>query len=300
MSVREIMVDAEGHGQRLDRFLCAHVERLGRAAARRLIEVGELHVNGRRAAAGSRLQEGDRVAFVEAPASSAAMADPDLPLVVRYEDAQLVVVDKPGGMPSHPLRPGELGTLASALLARYPEMAGVGYSPREPGILHRLDTDTSGLLLAARDAHTFAALRALLETGSIEKRYQALCAGAVVAPASHEAWLSARGRQVTLRMQPFGSAEHVRTELLEAAVHGGFSLVQVRVHVARRHQIRAHLAALGHPIAGDARYGGAVLTGLGHHFLHASELTFTHPHTGAQVAVQAPLPATLALVLEAV
>jgi len=293
------MVEADAQGQRLDRFVCDHVENLGRAAARRMIEGGELWVNGGLAVAGRRLQAGDRVEFAPPPISSAALPDPSLSLVIRHEDEHLVVVDKPAGMPSHPLRAGELGTLASGLLARYPEMAGVGYSPREPGIVHRLDTDTSGLVLAARDAETFAALRTLLEMGNIEKRYAALCAGEVSAPASHEAWLSARGRQVTVRAQPFGTAEHIRTELLHATRHGAFTLVQVAVHLARRHQIRAHLSALGHPIAGDTRYGGPELVGLSHHFLHASALQFEHPRSGAAIIVAAPLPSALRAVIDA-
>jgi 23S rRNA pseudouridine1911/1915/1917 synthase len=300
MSTEQIVAGPQAEGQRLDRFLCERSASLGRAAARRLIEAGLVRVNERKVAPGSRLRAGDRVELRDIPTSAAALADPSQRLVVVHEDAWLVAVDKPGGTPSHPLRPGELGSLASALLARYPEMASVGYSLREPGIVHRLDTDTSGLILAARDGETFAALRAQLEQGAIDKRYVALCLGAPAAPAVHEAWLSARGRKVTARESVFAGAQRVQTELLDARAIGAWSLATLRVRHARRHQIRAHLALLAHPIAGDALYGGPALSGLGRHFLHASELRFRHPRTDAPLAIRAPLPPELNAVLEQV
>ncbi len=294
-----ILADEAAAGERLDRFVCAQFPALGRAAARRLIDAGEVRVNGRSALAGQRVRAGDQVDVALARSGGWVAAQPDAaaPLCVLYADESVVCVDKAAGMPAHPLRPGERGTLVSALLARYPELAAVGYSAREPGIVHRLDTDTSGVMLAARDADAFAALRAQLERGEIDKRYLALCAGCPAAPAVHEAWLSARGRRVSVRAAPFASARRVQTELLDAQPAGDHALVSVRVHVARRHQVRAHLAALGHPIAGDRVYGGETVPGLDRHFLHASELHFTHPRTGERVSVQAPLPPELQSVL---
>jgi 23S rRNA pseudouridine1911/1915/1917 synthase len=292
-----IVAGDEAEGQRLDRFLCDRARTLGRAAARRLIEAGLVHVNGRAAAPGQRLHTGDRVEVAELPDSDAAVPDAGVSLRVLYEDAWLVVVDKPAGVASHPLRPGERGTLASGLLARYPEMAGVGYAAREPGLVHRLDTNTSGLVLAARDAQTFAALRALLEQGGIDKRYLALCTGGLAAPAVLEGWLSAQGKRVTVREQPFASARRVQTEVLSARAIGAWSLCELRVHVARRHQIRAQLAAAGHPIAGDVAYGGAALPGLARHFLHANALRLTHPGTGRALQVEAELPDELRALL---
>lgn len=295
---RQIVADAGASGQRLDRFICAQIPSLGRAAVRRSIEAGQVRVNGRPGAPGLRLQPGDQVDLELEAASTRALPDPDAALSIAYEDAFVVCADKPAGMPAHPLRPGERGTLASALLARYPELADVGYSPREPGIVHRLDTDTSGLMLAARDAETFAALRAQLGRGELDKRYVALCAGAPAAGV-YEAWLSARGVRVQVRNAPFGSAQRVQTEVVSAQLTGELALVGVSVHLARRHQIRAHLAALGHPIVGDALYGGAAMPGLSRHFLHASELHFAHPRTLARVSVRSPLPAELEAVLAA-
>lgn len=300
MRAQEIVAGAGADGQRLDRFLADKLE-LGRAAVRRLIDAGQVELAGKRATAGTRLRAGEtvrlrgleRVALDALPEPEAAAR-----LEVVFEDAWLVVVDKPAGMPTHPLRPGELGTLASALLARYPEMAGVGYSTREPGLLHRLDTGTSGLVLAARDRETFAALRVELEGGRIDKRYRALCAGEVEAPARHRAYLAARGRRVTARLEPFAKAEPIETEILTAERRGAFTLVELQVARARRHQIRAHLALLGHPLAGDELYGGPMLPGLDRHFLHASGLRFHHPRTGVPVEVEADLSADLRAVLE--
>jgi 23S rRNA pseudouridine1911/1915/1917 synthase len=284
-------------GQRIDRFLCDQCHVSGRAGARRLIEAGAVRINGRRAAPGQRLAHGDRVELDAEPGLE-AVADAEVALSIVHEDAWLVVADKPSGMPSHPLRAGERGTLASGLLARYPEMRGVGYSPREPGLVHRLDTDTSGLMLCARDARTFGLLKGQLEHGEIDKRYLALCMGEP-AVGLHEAWLSARGRRVTVRAQPFGTAQAVRTEVLRARVGTAASLVEVRVGRARRHQIRAHLAALGHPILGDALYGGPAALGLGHHFLHASELGFRHPVASTELRLRSELPVSLQRVLAA-
>jgi len=289
----------EAEGQRLDRFLCDRARGLGRAGARRMIEAGFVRVNGRTAAPGQRLHAGDNVQVEELPDSNAAQPDASVALHVVHEDRWLVVVDKPAGMPSHPLRPGERGTLASGLVARFPEMASVGYSAREPGIVHRLDTNTSGLVLAARDAETFAALRAMLERGAIDKRYLALCAGQVQAPSVLEGWISAQGKRVTLRAEPFANARRVTSEVLSAQMIGRFSLCELRVHVARRHQIRAQLAAIGHAIAGDTAYGGVALPGLSRHFLHASALRLAHPQGGAELDVRAELPAELRAALEA-
>jgi 23S rRNA pseudouridine1911/1915/1917 synthase len=207
------------------------------------------------------------------PVDFYAAPDPELSLDVLVENVGYVVVAKPAGVPSHPLKEGEVGTLAGALVARYPEMRDVGYSKREPGILHRLDNDTSGVMLAARDQATFDALRQQLQAGEIEKRYLARCQGIVPAPMiidtpiANDPRDSRRVRACTdpreikrLRAQP------ATTEVLTStpAEHG--SLIEVRANNARRHQIRAHLASIGHPLLGDPLYGGP---SPGRHLLHA-------------------------------
>lgn len=287
-------------GRRLDVVLVARVEGMSRARARRLAAEGKIRVNGRLARKGRTVASGDSISLDEVPppASFAALPDPELDLDVLHEDEHLVVIAKAAGVPSHPLRPDELGTAASALLARYPEMQWVGYSPREPGIIHRLDTGTTGVLLAARDPGTFESLRDALRRGHIDKRYLALCQGEVDAPAVIEAPIDAhpsdkRRVRAYAKEHASVSARHARTEVESAEGAGPMSLVRVRARTGARHQVRVHLAFNGHPLAGDALYGGPMLPGLGHHFLHAESLAFVHPATGDDVKVVAPLPARL-------
>jgi 23S rRNA pseudouridine1911/1915/1917 synthase len=266
---------------RLDVVLVQRVAGMSRAQARRLTSEGKVRINGRRAKKGDPLVPGDRVELEELPIPTdfTAAPDPDLPLAVVYEDARLVAVDKPPQVPSHPLRPDERGTVAGALAARYPEMRSVGYSPREPGIVHRLDTDTSGLLVAARDEATFDALRSDLKAGRWEKRYTAMVSGHLGAPRivdfplcrdpqDRRRVLACLLESEVLRYE----ARPAETELLSAEPIGPHTLVEVRARTASRHQIRAHLAALGHPLVGDALYEGPSLEGLSRHFLHASRI----------------------------
>ncbi|MFW6050618.1 MAG: RluA family pseudouridine synthase [Myxococcota bacterium] len=305
-STVEMVVAEEEAGRRLDVFLVHRVPGVGRAAARRLVAEGKVRVNGRRAKKGEPVRAGDRVWLEQVPAVASFPAEPDpaLPLRVCHEDARLVVVDKGAGVPSHPLRPGERGTVANALVARYPEMAAVGYGPREPGLVHRLDTGTSGLLVAARDARAFDELREALRAGGFDKRYVALCAGRLGAPRLVDFPIASARRNRRRVMVCPDPAEAARldarpaeTEVLEARPVGRNTLVTVRARTARRHQVRAHLAALGHPLVGDALYGGPALPGLARHFLHASYLRFPHPD-GGEVRVEAPLPADLQGILD--
>jgi 23S rRNA pseudouridine1911/1915/1917 synthase len=285
-------------GRRLDVVLVARVSGMSRARARKLAEEGKIQVNGRPARKGRTLTTGETVSLLELPESPEfhALPDPTLKLEVLHEDPHLVVVAKPAGIPSHPLRADEVGTAASFLVARYPEMAGVGYALREPGILHRLDIGTSGALLAARDTVTFDALRDALRRGHVDKHYLALCRGLVEAPAVIEAPIDADpADRRRVRVHDKGAAppaaRHARTEIVSAKRGEGMSLVDARARTGARHQVRAHLAHVGHPLAGDARYGGPVVPGLAHHFLHAHTISFEHPVTGERVSVEAPLPA---------
>lgn len=304
----QLDVDEGEAGSRLDVLLVKRVDGMSRAKARRMIEDGTVRVNGRRARKGSRVSSGDRIALEEmpAPADFPALPAPQLPLVVRYEDAHLVVVDKPARLPTHPLRPDERATLAGALLARYPEMAAVGYAQREPGVLHRLDNDTSGLVLAARSSRAFDALRALLIGAAIEKRYIALVGGSLP-PVVLDAPIAPHPsdpRRVHVCVDPLdrrrAKARPARTEIVRVTRVGErFSMLEVRASVAVRHQIRAHLAAVGHALAGDWLYGGPSVEGLDRHFLHASRIAFDHPFERARVDVSSPLPDELSAIVAA-
>jgi 23S rRNA pseudouridine1911/1915/1917 synthase len=281
---------------------------MGRAAITRLIDAGSVRVEMRRVAPSYRMRTGDRV-LILGPLTTQALPDEEAPLSLACEAPSFVVADKPAGMPTHPLAPGELGTLASALVARFPEMASFGYSAREPGIVHRLDTGTSGLVLAARTPAAFQALCAQLEQGGIDKRYLALCAppadspeaaSASLTPQVHRAWLVAHGPRVRVELHESAApgVQAIETEIVRVTPHGQFKLVELRVRRAHRHQVRAHLAALGSPIAADTLYGGRSLPGLDRHFLHASGLGFADPATGEAVYVEAPLPPELLTALE--
>ncbi len=274
----ELEIGQDEAGERIDVLLARRVAELSRARAKVLIEKGEVRVDGRRVKKSYSLLLGDRVTLENLPDRTDfhATPDADMALEILLETGGYVVVDKPAGVPSHPLKEGELGTLAGALVARYPEMRGVGYSNREPGILHRLDTDTSGLMIAARDQETFDELRRMLQAGEIEKRYLARCTGIVPAPIVIDTAIAndpRDRRKVRVCTDPREikrlGALAARTEILSSTPTEHGSLIEVRANNARRHQIRVHLASIGHPLLGDSLYGGPPHP---HHLLHASSL----------------------------
>ncbi len=220
-------------------------------------------VKGDVATAGEALE----IDLAENALGSAAVPDPEAPLHVLLETPQVVVLDKPAGQPTAPLDPGERGTLANALVARFPEMAGIGFSPREPGLCHRLDTGTSGIVLAARTAHGVQTLTRALKEGRLDKRYLVICAaldlpesGAIDIPlAPHPK----DRRRVYACVHPRDVARYAArpasTEYTRLREHGAWALVEAKAPKAARHQIRAHFAAIEHPLAGDELYGGPPL-----------------------------------------
>ncbi len=274
----ELEVTQEDAGERVDVVLARRVPSLSRARAKALLEEGGARVDGRAVKKSRLLELGDRLVVESLPphADFYAAPDPDLRLIVLRVTDEYVVVDKASGVPSHPLQEGELGTVASALVARYPEMRDVGYSKREPGILHRLDTDTSGLMLAARSKAAFVRLRTALKAGEIEKRYLARVVGDVAAPQQIDTRIANDPRdrsRVRVCTDPREikrlGAQPALTEVLTSTPAPRGSLVEVRANHARRHQIRAHLASIGHPLLGDTLYGGPELEAPKHHLLHA-------------------------------
>jgi 23S rRNA pseudouridine1911/1915/1917 synthase len=242
---------------------------------------------------------------VALPPPDRPVPQPELPIRIVHADAHVVVADKPAGMPSHPLEPGEQGTAANALVGRFPELASVGPSPREGGLVHRLDTDTSGLLLAARTEAAHAMLRAQFSARTVEKGYLALVGGEIHAggeialPLLHD---PRDPRRMQAASDPDYAAAHgarpALTRFVPLERKGGFTLLDVEIPTGVMHQIRAHLAFIGHPLAGDALYGGPQLPGLSRHFLHAARLAFAHPD-GTRARYESPLPADLASVLAA-
>jgi len=282
--VQQLDIQEQEIGSRLDRVLCDRLT-LSRSQVKRLFEAGEVRRNGRKAGKGELVARGDRVELGAELRESTAQPDPSVRLDIRYQDDQLVIVDKPPGMPSHPLRPGEIGCAANGLLARFPEMAGTGYDDRQPGLVNRLDNDTSGLLLAARSPEMFAALRAALEAGQIEKSYLALVTRPV-RPQSIELSLAPSPRHRS-RVEVNALGRAAKSVVHACRGHGELFLVEVRASRAYRHQVRAHLAAIGAPILGDALYGGAFGP---RHYLHAARLSFVHPVTGAAIDIRVEPP----------
>jgi 23S rRNA pseudouridine1911/1915/1917 synthase len=294
---RVIRVPDDDAGERLDKFLARHCPELSRRAAMGIIERGLVRVGGKRAGKALRLAAGDEVSL-PADVGLAPPAQPELALDVRLERDDLVVVEKPAGQPSAPLAPGETGTLAGALVARYPEMLGVGYRAREPGLIHRLDTRTSGLVVAARSAAAFDALVEALRAHHIDKRYLAIVEAAglpdqalIELPLMSEPGGSGR---VIVAPATGRGARACRSELRTLERRGRFALVEVEASRAYRHQVRVHLAASGWPIAGDLEYGGAARDALaGRHALHASHVAWAGDARVPAFTVDSPLPADL-------
>jgi 23S rRNA pseudouridine1911/1915/1917 synthase len=291
----EFVVGADEAGQRLDKVVIGRVHGLGRRRAAELFVRGRISVDGRRVHKGDAAREGDRV-IVELGGPNHAAPEPDAPLSVLLETAHYVIVSKPAGQPSAPLSGEELGTLANALVGRYPEMAEIGFGRREPGLLHRLDTQTSGLLLSARTPRAFERLRRAFSAGELDKRYLAI----VSAEALPDSGLIERPlvqdrkhpeRVLVCATDDTRGARRASTRFRVTMRGGRFALLEVSAARAFRHQVRAHLAAIGHPIAGDALYGGPEAPELGgRHALHASYIGWSGDDDLPGFAVEDPLP----------
>ena len=327
VEMRTIEVPAEAQGQRLDQFLAAQLEGVSRSRVQLIMDQGDVLVNGLREKASLKLRGGERIDITgePRPAPLKATAE-DIPLDVVYEDADLAVVNKPAGMMVH-AGSGQnedarnRGTLVNALLFRFKALSAAGGDLR-PGIVHRLDKDTSGLIVVAKNDRTHAALAEMFSSRQIKKTYVALVQGSVErAKGTINASVGRDPlRRTRMTAQPL---ENARTAVSHYEVvrrlsnrFGKFTLVRVRIETGRTHQIRVHMASIGHPVVGDTLYGGSgQLTDqvasqaatskaarrkaeperlrLGRNFLHAARLEFAHPVTGKLLQLEAPLPAEL-------
>ncbi len=294
-----IIVPSALAGERVDRAV-ALLTGWSRADVQVLVEAHEVLVDGAPVAKSRRLEAGAVVELLASPRPDALPGAESLPIDVRYADPDIVVVAKPAGLVVHPGAGNEHGTLVSGLLARFPEIAAVG-DPARPGIVHRLDRETSGLLVVARSQRAYTALVAQLAARSVERRYQALVWGV---PDARNGVIDApigrsEGRRTRMAVRTGGrpartayTVEHTWRAPLVAQL-------ECRLETGRTHQIRVHLAAIGHPVVGDGTYRGRrdALT-LARPFLHAATLGFVHPGTGAAVHFEEPLPADLVAVLD--
>jgi 23S rRNA pseudouridine1911/1915/1917 synthase len=296
-------------GLRLDAWLARRLPSLSRARLQALIAEGHVLVDGAPARASARVRAGQS-ARVHVPAPAPAEPQPeDIPVAVVFEDARLVVVDKPAGLVVHPGAGNARGTLVNALLGRVRDLSGVGGVLR-PGIVHRLDRGTSGLLVVAKDDEAHRALVRQFAGRTVEKEYLALVLGQ---PARASGEVDAPiGRDPVHRQKMSVRAPRgrdARTSWRVEERFDGAALLRVRIHTGRTHQIRVHLASIGHPVAGDPVYGGTrppssrraeargALLALERPALHAARLAFTHPGTGERLAFEAPLPGDLHRVL---
>lgn len=302
---RLVVSDAH-HGVRLDHFVTAVVPERSRAQIQRLIRAGHVRLNRRTVRASHAVRTGDVVDLEVPPAAPSTPAPEALPLAVLHDDPDVVVVDKPAGMVVHPAAGHDRGTLVNALLHHVTGLGGVGGEQR-PGIVHRLDRGTSGVMVVAKHDAAHAALSRQFADREVDKEYLGLAWGRLNAGRRIDAPL---GRDPVHRLKISTRARRARsavTRITGVERLRGLTLAAIAIATGRTHQIRAHLASIGHPIAGDALYGGVrrrlaadhrPLATLERPFLHARRLAFRHPRDGRRVEFETPLPEDLQAVLD--
>ena len=285
-------------GERLDTFLAQRCPDLSRSRIQALTAEGFVAVDGAQAKPALRLRQGQTVSLLVPPPAPSTLAPQAMDLVVVYEDPDLVVIDKPAGLVTHPAPGHPDHTLANAVLAHCPDLEGVGGEVR-PGLVHRLDRDTSGLIVVAKNDAAQAGLSAQFKDRTVSKAYLAAVTGR---PEPERATIDApigRHPRSRTRMAIVATGREAVTEYDVLRRLRGYSLVEARPRTGRTHQIRVHLASIGHPVAGDVTYGKSA-AGLDRHFLHAHRLAFDHPRTGKRLELESALPEDLRVWLETV
>jgi 23S rRNA pseudouridine1911/1915/1917 synthase len=306
-----LVVAPDEAGLRLDAWLARRLPALSRSRIQALIESGDVRLDQATARPAARVKPGQS-ARVRVPEATPALPQPEpIPLRVVHEDASLLVIDKPAGLVVHPGAGTPSGTLVNALLAHVADLSGIGGVLR-PGIVHRLDRGTSGLIVVAKSDAAHQALARQFASRAVEKEYLALVLGVPSRTSGEIALPIGRDPVQRKKMSTRASrAREARTTWKLEERFDGAALLRVRIHTGRTHQIRVHLAATGHPVAGDRVYGGgrtpssrragarAALTSLERPALHAARLAFTHPTSGERLVFEAPLPPDLSGVLSA-
>jgi 23S rRNA pseudouridine1911/1915/1917 synthase len=288
----ELQVPEDAAGSRLDRFLAGPLG--SRARAQSLIDAERVRVDGRPRPKRHLVSPGELIEVDEQPVTAPAEDSP-VPYVVAYEDHHLLIVDKPAGVVVHPARGHRTGTLAQALAGR---VAG-GEEPWRPGIVHRLDRDTSGLMVVARSDKVHRALRTLLAERRLRREYVTLIDGHPSARSGTiDAPIGRHRRERVLMSIDTATPREARTHFQVERLMPAASLLRVVLETGRTHQIRVHMAAIGHPVSGDPVYGVAGSYGLSRQFLHAERLAFAHPVTREPVDVRSPLPEDLVAALK--
>ncbi len=281
-------------GERVDKAV-AFLSGLARSQVNHLVDAGAVRVDGRPVTSRSRRLVAGEVLDVDVPAPEdrSLVADPAVEVPVVFQDDQVLVVDKPAGLVVHPGAANQTGTMVHGLLARYPELSDVGVDRGRPGVVHRLDAGTSGLLVVARTQQAFQLLVAQLGARTVERRYRALVHGRVGSPGGVVDGPIGRDPREPTRQAVAAGGKEARTHYEVIDRGSETSLLVCRLETGRTHQIRVHLAAIGHPLVGDVLYGGRAELGLTRPYLHAFRLVFTHPTTGQRVAFESPVPPDL-------
>ena len=293
---RHELVIGDDAGGRLDLVLAARLD-TSRTQAATLIANGNVLVNARRQKASYRVERNDRIVVDIPPPPGRAIVPESIPLEIVYEDEDLLVVNKPAGMVVHPAPGNWTGTLVNALVARGGELSEEGGEDRA-GIVHRLDKDTSGLLLVAKTDRAHRSLGAAIAARRVVRRYAALAWGHLDADRRTVEGPIGRDPRDRKRMAIVSTGKPARTDFVRLARFDAADLLRAHLHTGRTHQIRVHLASIGHPVVGDDTYGGGggrrlVSLPSRRHFLHAARLAFAHPVTGAPMDLRAPLPPDL-------
>jgi 23S rRNA pseudouridine1911/1915/1917 synthase len=292
------LVPNELDGERIDRVV-AVAAGLSRAQAKQMVQDGEVTLDDRPVAASHRVSVGDRIQMVM-PAPEADLTPADIEFPVVWEDDHLLVVDKPAGLVVHPGAGHRDDTLANGLIGRYPELKALGPDYRW-GLVHRLDRDTSGLLIVAKRQEAYVSLQQALKARRVGRTYVAMAVGTFDAATGTIEAPVGRDPVHPTRMAVRPEGRPARTHYRRVAQWPGVSLLEIRLETGRTHQIRVHLASIDRPVSGDRAYGrpGPVAADPGRTWLHASRLSLPHPQNGREVVVSAPLPSDLASTLDA-
>jgi len=296
----KVLAGHDAQGLRLDVFLSQHLTNVSRSQIQLLNKAGAVRVDGRQDKAGYRIRGGETIEVDLDALRPATLTPEQIPLQILFEDQDLAVIEKPAGLVVHPGSGSKTGTMVHGLLFHFQNLSNFGGTSR-PGIVHRLDKNTSGLLIIAKNNLAHAQLSKAFQDRQVQKRYTALVHGRLIRGAGTIELPVGRHPTIRTKMaagKPRGRPAYTEYKVLEE--FRGFSLLEVRIKTGRTHQIRVHLASIGHPVVGDNVYGersykefAKKFGHLNRYFLHASGLRFTHPTTGVPLEFHSPLPLEL-------
>ena len=306
----KLQAGPDDRGQRLDVFLAQRLDSLTRSQIQVLNRAGAILIEDRQEKTGYRLKGGETILVDLKPLQSAPLEPQQIPIRIHYQDDDIAVIEKPAGLVVHPGSGTGTQTLVHALLFHFRNLSSGG-TPSRPGIIHRIDKWTSGLLVVAKNDRAHARLSSAFQERRVEKKYLALVHGALPRPAGDIDMNIGRHSRIRTRMaahQPTGSrGRSAQTSYRVLEKLPGFSLLEVEIKTGRTHQIRVHLSALGHPVVGDNVYGEAKYKQFvkkfgdpGRYFLHSAELRFDHPITGAPLRFHSPLPEELLRLIDVI